>query len=130
MYRFYFLGEDQMEEDVNDEIENVFRPPRIKERATGLILMKRQFFGLLKKRFQHSKRNRKAFISQIILPALFVCLAMVSAMLSPPVGDIPPLKLTTTDAIPQPNNMFFADAMKSPSGKHLAEIFVNPPGVG
>ncbi len=51
-------------------------------------------------------------------------------MLRPPVGELPSLKLTTTDAIPQPNNMFFADARKSASGKRLADTFVNPPGVG
>lgn len=92
--------------------------------------MKKQFIGLLKKRFTHAKRNRKGFISQIVLPALFVCLAMVSAMLGPPVGELPSLKLTTTDAIPQPNNVFFADARKSPNGRSLAETFVNPPGIG
>jgi hypothetical protein len=117
-------------EEVEDDIDDVFRAPRIQPKATGLTLIKKQFIGLLRKRLSHAKRNRKGFISQIVLPALFVCLAMVSAMLRPPVGQLPSLKLTTTDAIPQPNNMFFADARKSPSGKRLADTFVNPPGVG
>ena len=126
------LGEVMTEEDeeVVEDIDDVFKAPRIQPKATGLLLVKKQFIGLLKKRLSHSKRNRKGFISQIVLPALFVCLAMISAMLRPPVGQLPSLKLTTTDAIPQPNNMFFADARKSPSGKRLADTFVNPPGVG
>ncbi|CAB3992561.1 ATP-binding cassette sub-family A member 1-like [Paramuricea clavata] len=125
-------GEVMIEEDeeVEDDIDDVFRAPRIQPKATGLTLIKKQFIGLLRKRLSHAKRNRKGFISQIVLPALFVCLAMISAMLRPPVGLLPSLKLTTTDAIPQPNNMFFADARKSPSGKRLADTFVNPPGVG
>ncbi|XP_028404446.1 ATP-binding cassette sub-family A member 1-like [Dendronephthya gigantea] len=123
--------EDVLEdEEVSNDIDDVFRAPRIKPKATGLNLIKKQFIGLLKKRFNHAKRNRKGFISQIVLPALFVCLAMVSAMLRPPVGQLPALKLTTTDAIPQPNTMFFADATQSPSGKRLADTLVNPPGVG
>jgi ATP-binding cassette subfamily A (ABC1) protein 1 len=120
-------GED---EEVEEDIDDVFRAPRIRPKATGLALIKKQFFGLLKKRLSHSKRNRKGFISQIVLPALFVCLAMISAMLRPPVGQLPSLKLTTTDAIPQPNNIFFADARTSPSGTRLADAFVNPPGIG
>ena len=118
------------DEDVVDDIDDVFRAPRIQPKATGIALIKKQFTGLLKKRFSHAKRNRKGFVSQIILPALFVCLAMVSAMLGPPVGQLPALKLTTTDAIPQPNSMFFGDARKTSSGKRLANTFVNPPGVG
>ena len=115
---------------MENDIDDIFSAPRIQPKATGLALIKKQFIGLIKKRFSHAKRNRKGFVSQIILPALFVCLAMVSAMLRPPVGELPSLKLTTTDAIPQPNNMFFADERKVPSGKRLAETFVNPPGVG
>lgn len=118
------------DQEVSNDIDDVFTAPRIEAKSTGLTLYKKQFIGLLKKRFNHARRNRKGFVSQIVLPALFVCLAMVSAMLRPPVGQIPALKLTTTDAVPQPNNMFFADATQSPSGKRLVDTFLNPPGVG
>lgn len=126
-----FLGSVIIEEDdEEEEINDVFRAPKTQKKVTGLLLIKRQFFALLKKRFNHAKRNRKGFISQIVLPALFVCLAMVSSMLRPPVGKIPPLKLTTTDALPTPNNVFFGDARRTPAGKRLSETFVNPPGIG
>ena len=119
-----------MIEEESDESDDVFGVPRIQKKDTGLALIKKQFFALLKKRFHHAKRNRKGFISQIVLPALFVCLAMVASMLRPPVGRIPSLRLTTTDAIPQPNYVFFADAKNSSTGESLAETFVNPPGIG
>ena len=80
----FVSGEVLLEEEVENVIDDAFAAPRTLPKATGLTLIKKQFIGLLLKRFSHAKRNRKGFLSQIILPALFVCLAMVSSILRPP----------------------------------------------
>ncbi|XP_036272663.1 ATP-binding cassette sub-family A member 2 isoform X2 [Pipistrellus kuhlii] len=60
----------------------------------GWWLRARQFHGLLVKRFHCARRNSKALSSQILLPALFVCVAMTVALSVPEIGDLPPLVLS------------------------------------
>lgn len=48
----------------------------------------RQFHGLLVKRFHCARRNSKALSSQILLPALFVCVAMTVALSVPEIGTL------------------------------------------
>ncbi|XP_015427825.1 PREDICTED: ATP-binding cassette sub-family A member 2 [Myotis davidii] len=60
----------------------------------GWWLKVRQFHGLLVKRFHCARRNSKALSSQILLPALFVCVAMTVALSVPEIGDLPPLVLS------------------------------------
>jgi len=64
--------------------------------------------GLLIKRFHHARRNRKAIFYQIILPALFVCIAMSVALSLPTAGDSPPLVLSPSQyrAMTQPKGNF------------------------
>ena len=52
------------------------------------------FQGLLMKRFHYARRSRKAVFYQIMLPALFVCIAMTIALSLPTAGDPPPLVLS------------------------------------
>lgn len=52
----------------------------------GWWLKVRQFHGLLVKRFHCARRNSKALSSQILLPALFVCVAMTVALSVPEIG--------------------------------------------
>ena len=52
----------------------------------GWWLKMRQFHGLLVKRFHCARRNSKALCSQILLPALFVCVAMPVALSVPEIG--------------------------------------------
>lgn len=52
----------------------------------GWWLKVRQFHGLLVKRFHCARRNSKALCSQILLPALFVCVAMTVALSVPEIG--------------------------------------------
>eukprot|EP00058_Branchiostoma_floridae_P014634 XP_002600122.1 hypothetical protein BRAFLDRAFT_66631 [Branchiostoma floridae] len=60
-------------------------------RLEGCQLAFSQFWGLMIKRFNFSRRNTKALFSQIVLPALFICVAMTVALLVPDIGDYPPL---------------------------------------
>ena len=62
---------------------------------TGGALMSQQFRALLLKRALHAVRDKKAWLSQIVLPALFVCLALLVATTSESPSDLPELELTT-----------------------------------
>ena len=57
----------------------------------SLILM--QLTALLIKRFHRVKRNLKGFFAEIVLPVIFVCLALLVSILTPGVQNRPPLEL-------------------------------------
>lgn len=56
---------------------------------SGSALYLQQFFAILVKRFYYISRNWKALFSQILLPGLFVCIAMTVALTAPQVQDLP-----------------------------------------
>jgi ATP-binding cassette, subfamily A (ABC1), member 1 len=60
---------------------------------SSLLAVGQQLYALLIKRFQRSKRNLKGFVAEIVLPIVFVCLALVVATLQPKVTDLPLLEL-------------------------------------
>ncbi|XP_059140252.1 phospholipid-transporting ATPase ABCA1-like, partial [Physella acuta] len=62
-------------------------------KITGNTLILRQLIAIFLKRFHHARRSRKGFISEIILPAAFVCLAMFFSLLLPPQFESEPLEL-------------------------------------
>lgn len=63
------------------------------ERYTGISHLFVQVTGLLIKRFHRTKRNVKALIAEILLPIIFVLLAMLVTKLQPNSKDPPPLIL-------------------------------------
>uniref|UniRef100_A0A7N6AX94 ABC transporter domain-containing protein n=1 Tax=Anabas testudineus TaxID=64144 RepID=A0A7N6AX94_ANATE len=56
-------------------------------------LMRQQFVALMWKRFLYARRSRKGFFAQIVLPAVFVCIALVFSLIVPPFGKYPSLEL-------------------------------------
>jgi ATP-binding cassette, subfamily A (ABC1), member 2 len=48
----------------------------------------------------YNKRNWKSLLTQIILPALFICIAMTVALSAPGFLDLPPLELTPAQFYP------------------------------
>ena len=62
-------------------------------KLTGTKLRNQQFAALLVKRWHHTRKDQRAFFSQIILPAIFIMLAMLFAMLMPSSSDQPSLEL-------------------------------------
>ncbi|GFN96696.1 ATP-binding cassette sub-family a member 1 [Plakobranchus ocellatus] len=60
---------------------------------TGWLLIMRQMVALFLKRLHHVRRSKKGFVSEILLPAGFVCLAMIFALILPPFEEEPPLEL-------------------------------------
>ncbi|CAM4887474.1 unnamed protein product [Rotaria socialis] len=63
------------------------------ERYTGISYIAVQVSGLLIKRFHRTKRNIKALIAEILLPIVFVLLAMLVTKLAPDKSESPPLIL-------------------------------------
>uniref|UniRef100_A0A3B4Y390 P-type phospholipid transporter n=1 Tax=Seriola lalandi dorsalis TaxID=1841481 RepID=A0A3B4Y390_SERLL len=59
----------------------------------GWSLKKQQFVALMWKRFLNARRSRKGFFAQIVLPAVFVCIALVFSLIVPPFGKYPSLEL-------------------------------------
>ena len=57
-------------------------------------LMFQQFFAVVVKRCYYVRRNWRALFSQILLPALFVCVAMTVALTAPQVYHTRPDLLT------------------------------------
>ncbi|KAM8909147.1 phospholipid-transporting ATPase ABCA1-like isoform 2-T2 [Spinachia spinachia] len=61
--------------------------------VTGWSLKKQQFVALMWKRLLFARRSRKGFFAQIVLPAVFVCIALVFSLIVPPFGKYPSLEL-------------------------------------
>ncbi|XP_033986599.1 LOW QUALITY PROTEIN: phospholipid-transporting ATPase ABCA1-like [Trematomus bernacchii] len=61
--------------------------------VSGWALLRQQFVALMWKRFLYARRSRKGFFAQIVLPAVFVCIALVFSLIVPPFGVYPSLEL-------------------------------------
>ncbi|KAM7094065.1 ATP-binding cassette sub-family A member 2 isoform 2-T2 [Molossus nigricans] len=125
------------------EAEALTRVGQGSRKLEGWWLKVRQFHGLLVKRFHCARRNSKALSSQILLPALFVCVAMTVALSVPEIGDLPPLVLSPSQYhnYTQPRGNFIPYANEerreyrfqlSPdaSPQQLVSTFRLPSGVG
>ncbi|XP_046387973.1 ATP-binding cassette sub-family A member 7-like isoform X2 [Ischnura elegans] len=84
-------------------------------------LLYQQFTALLAKRFHRTKRNPKALFFEIVLPAIFVCLALVFTVLQPGLRQEPPLPLSPWLYGP-PNYVFFSNVNPSITNS-TAQIF-------
>ncbi|XP_032250751.1 phospholipid-transporting ATPase ABCA7 [Phoca vitulina] len=63
-------------------------------RVQGWVLTCQQLRALLLKRFLLARRSRRGLFAQIVLPALFVGLALVFSLVVPPFGYYPALRLS------------------------------------
>ena len=66
----------------------------------GYKLYLKQFMAIFIKRFLYNKRNWKSLLTQIVLPACFICIAMTVALSAPGFLDLPQLELTTAQFYP------------------------------
>lgn len=62
-------------------------------RIGGKHLLWQQFSAIFVKRFHNTKRNIKGLFAEIVLPAVFICLAMIFSTLRITQPDQPPLEL-------------------------------------
>ena len=75
--------------------------------SNKFLLVNQQLYALLIKRFHRVKRNIKGFFAEIVLPVVFVCLAMLVATLNPATTAEPPLEIHPW-YYQSPNQMFIA----------------------
>ncbi|XP_060560202.1 phospholipid-transporting ATPase ABCA1-like [Ruditapes philippinarum] len=77
---------------ISDYGENGFSH-NLHQKVTGWKLTMRQFFAIFFKRFHHVRRSKKGFVTEIVLPVVFILLAMTFSLISPPFSEEPPLEL-------------------------------------
>ncbi|GIY82633.1 phospholipid-transporting ATPase ABCA1 [Caerostris extrusa] len=100
-----------VEESGHDTIQHVDLPPfpeLTDKRIQGAKLIQRQMVAFHLRRFHHSRRNIKGLFCEIVMPAGFICLALILALFIPPLVEEPPLELQPWIYGP-PNNIFFSN---------------------
>uniref|UniRef100_A0A665XDU4 P-type phospholipid transporter n=1 Tax=Echeneis naucrates TaxID=173247 RepID=A0A665XDU4_ECHNA len=112
----------------------IFRNTCVSGRAstviTGWKLIRRQFLALFIKRFHHARRSRKGLVAQVVLPAAFVCLALIFALIVPPFTEYPSLELQPwMYGLPQ-TTFYSNDGPGNVQVSQVVETLVNNPGFG
>ncbi|XP_025894553.1 ATP-binding cassette sub-family A member 7 [Nothoprocta perdicaria] len=103
--------------------------PRGSRRAAGWALARQQLRALFIKRLLHARRSTRGFFAQIVLPAVFVCIALLFSLIVPPVGRYPPLRLRPSMYGPQ-FTFFSDDAPGDPNTARLLAALLAEPGFG
>lgn len=105
-------------------------PPVVGKVVVGPLLHRRQLGAMYRRRFIRSTRNYKGLFCEIILPALFVLLALLFTLLIPPLSEEPALELAPWVYGP-PNYVFFSNRDHSdPVAKKYVDTLLSPPGLG
>ncbi|XP_062373279.1 phospholipid-transporting ATPase ABCA1-like isoform X2 [Sardina pilchardus] len=97
---------------------------------TGWELIRRQFLALFIKRFHHARRSRKGLIAQIVMPALFVVLALIFSLIVPPFAEYPNLELQPWMYGSAQNTFISVDEPNVTEVSQVAESLLNDPGFG
>ncbi|XP_068090529.1 phospholipid-transporting ATPase ABCA1 isoform X4 [Hyperolius riggenbachi] len=92
-------------------------------------LMRQQFAALLWKRLLYAKRSRKGFFAQIVLPAVFVLIALMFSLIVPPFGKYPTLELQPW-MYDEQYTFFSNDAPEDPGTEALLNALLGKPGFG
>ncbi|XP_041653310.1 phospholipid-transporting ATPase ABCA1b [Cheilinus undulatus] len=95
----------------------------------GWSLRRQQFVALMWKRFLYARRSRKGFFAQIVLPAVFVCIALVFSLIVPPFGKYPSLELQPWMYEDQVT-FISDDAPTDANMQRLLSALLDPPGFG
>ncbi|KAI1887790.1 hypothetical protein AGOR_G00193990 [Albula goreensis] len=95
----------------------------------GWSLKRQQFVALLWKRFLYARRSRKGFFAQIVLPAVFVCIALVFSLIVPPFGKYPSLALQPW-MYDEQFTFISNDAPEDTSTQKLLSALTDGPGFG
>ncbi|KAK2086827.1 Phospholipid-transporting ATPase abca7 [Saguinus oedipus] len=97
-------------------------------RVQGWALTRQQLQALLLKRFLLARRSRRGLFAQIVLPALFVGLALVFSLIVPPFGHYPALRLSPAMYGAQVS-FFSEDAPGDPRRARLLEALLEEAGL-
>ncbi|XP_019393966.1 PREDICTED: ATP-binding cassette sub-family A member 7 [Crocodylus porosus] len=98
-------------------------------RLTGWALTRQQLRALFLKRLLYARRSTRGLLAQIILPAVFVCMALLFSLLVPPFGEYPPLRLEPW-MYEQQFTFFSNDAPGDPDSVRLLGALLAEPGFG
>uniref|UniRef100_A0A8C3VSL4 ATP binding cassette subfamily A member 7 n=1 Tax=Catagonus wagneri TaxID=51154 RepID=A0A8C3VSL4_9CETA len=98
------------------------------DRLQGWALTRQQLWALLLKRFLLACRSRRGLFAQIVLPALFVGLALVFSLIVPPFGFYPALQLSANMYGTQVS-FFSEDAPRDPARARLLEALLEEAGL-
>ncbi|XP_061181755.1 phospholipid-transporting ATPase ABCA1-like [Saccostrea echinata] len=105
------------------------------KKVSGKFLFLRQFQALFIKRFHHLRRSKKGFFFEIIMPALFVLLAMIFAEITPPRDKQPPLELQPWRYVPTKGDkhlyVFYSNDGKGQDwSDKMVQSLLTRPGIG
>ncbi|KAH0628410.1 hypothetical protein JD844_009534 [Phrynosoma platyrhinos] len=95
----------------------------------GWKLTQQQFVALLWKRLLIARRSRKGFFAQIVLPAVFVCIALLFSLIVPPFGKYPSLELQPW-MYDEQYTFFSNDAPEDTGTQKLLNALLEKPGFG
>ncbi|KAJ3599928.1 hypothetical protein NHX12_033882 [Muraenolepis orangiensis] len=96
---------------------------------TGWWLTWQQLRALFLKRWLYARRSRRGFLAQIVLPAVFVLIALLFSLVVPPFGKYPSLKLQPW-MYGEQYTFFSNDAPGDPAIENLLEALLDQPGFG
>ncbi|XP_061831887.2 phospholipid-transporting ATPase ABCA1 isoform X4 [Nerophis lumbriciformis] len=96
---------------------------------TGWWLIWQQLRALFIKRWLYARRSRRGFFAQIVLPAVFVLVALLASLIVPPFGKYPALKLEPW-MYGEQYTFFSNDAPENPALENLLEALLDKPGFG
>ncbi|XP_040445068.1 phospholipid-transporting ATPase ABCA7 isoform X1 [Falco naumanni] len=104
-------------------------PGQAGHRVRGWALTRQQLCALFIKRMLHARRSTRGFFAQIVLPAVFVCIALLFSLIVPPFGKYPPLPLQPW-MYGQQFTFFSNDAPGDPDTARLLGALLAEPGFG
>uniref|UniRef100_A0A4W5PLG4 P-type phospholipid transporter n=1 Tax=Hucho hucho TaxID=62062 RepID=A0A4W5PLG4_9TELE len=96
---------------------------------TGWGLTWQQLRALFIKRWLYALRSRRGFFAQIVLPAVFVLIALLFSLIVPPFGKYPSLQLQPW-MYGEQYTFFSNDAPGDPAIQNLMDALLDRPGFG
>ncbi|XP_028442644.1 ATP-binding cassette sub-family A member 1 isoform X1 [Perca flavescens] len=96
---------------------------------TGWWLTWQQLRALFIKRWLYARRSRRGFFAQIVLPAMFVLVALLFSLIVPPFGKYPALQLQPW-MYGEQYTFYSNDAPGNPAIENLLEALLDQPGFG
>ncbi|XP_034035958.1 phospholipid-transporting ATPase ABCA1 [Thalassophryne amazonica] len=97
--------------------------------VTGCWLTWQQLKALFIKRWLYARRSRRGLFAQIVLPAVFVLVALLFSLIVPPFGKYPALQLQPW-LYGEQYTFFSNDAPGNPVMENLLEALLDKPGFG
>ncbi|XP_068174679.1 phospholipid-transporting ATPase ABCA1 isoform X2 [Antennarius striatus] len=97
--------------------------------VTGWWLTWQQLRALFIKRWLYARRSRRGIFAQIVLPAVFVLVALLFSLIVPPFGKYPAMQLHPW-MYGEQYTFFSNDAPGDPAMKNLLDALLDKPGFG